>query len=158
MNTWKKYCHLIVHSTPTQYVACPIKILWPKELSLAKTKIGEAKVAPSSRKFFKRIFSEKYSNSPGIIINWYFSKFTRKRHVFVLLVDKYGKNPTGSVLNDQWEIPNHYGVRWFKCKLIITWNLYSSCISGHGLLCHNLSWIYLKIWSIWCTVLFEHFS
>ena len=55
--------------------------------------------------FLKRSFSEKYSNCPGITVNWYFSKLTK---IGYRILCPSGKE---SVLNSKWENPMRYGRR-----------------------------------------------
>lgn len=67
----------------------------------------------------ERGFSEKNSNSSGIVISfWHFSNWPKwvPEHIIVTLCASMAKNPKGIVLNCQWEIFNHYG-DWNTQKL-----------------------------------------
>lgn len=54
------------------------------------------------------------------------------------------KIPKGRVLNGQWQIPNHYGTKWFKCKIKVpTMDVQSEHIRIFWQLKINI-WIYLN--------------
>ena len=59
------------------------------------------------------LFSEKYSNSPRIVINWCMSQDI----FWVFYVQVWWKISKGSDPNCQWQIPVHYIIRWLCVNL-----------------------------------------